>query len=441
VRTQHTIRNVVRISGVGLHTGETTTLTLRPAEANSGVEFVRTDVIEKTRIPVSVDSLGERARRTTLEKDGVEVQTVEHLLAALSGLAVDNLIIEITGSEVPGMDGSSKPFADLLRSAGIVDLRVPRRRFVVETPILVKNGASTLMASPPVKSDSLSIDYTLDYHSKMVPTQNVNLTINEEEFLERIAPARTFILQSEAQQLRELGLGKGATHENTLVIGANGSVQNNRLRFEDEFVRHKVLDLIGDLFLVNADLEAHVTAIRTGHRDNVELAKRITSAMRQQENQGVLQRDTGLDIKAIMRIIPHRYPFLLIDRVIEIEGYRRAVGIKNVSINEAYFQGHWPDQPVMPGVLQIEAMAQLAGVLLYRKLENTGKTAVLLAIDHVKMRRAVVPGDQLRLEVEALRVKARTGYVVGRAMVNDKLTCEARMKFMLVDSDQRTVET
>ncbi len=428
----------MRLSGVGLHTGEPATLTFRPAEPNSGVEFVRTDVIEKTHIPVGIDSLGERARRTTLEKDGVEVQTVEHLLAALSGLGVDNLLIETTGPEIPGLDGSSKPFVDLLRSAGIVDLRLPRRAFVVDSPIVVANGDSMLVAAPPT-SDALTIDYTLDYRSKYVPTQVLNITFSEEEFLEQIAPARTFCLHSEVQSLREQGLGKGANHENTLVIGPNGVI-DNRLRFEDEFVRHKVLDLIGDLYLVNADIRAHITAIRTGHRDNVELARRITTVMREHENRGIVQRDTGLDIREIMRILPHRYPFLLIDRVIEIEGYRRAVGIKNVTINEAFFQGHWPDQPVMPGVLQIEAMAQLAGVLLLRKLENTGKTAVLLSIDRVKMRKSVVPGDQLRLEVEALKVKARTGYVHSRAMVNDKLVAESRMKFMLVDSDQRTAE-
>jgi UDP-3-O-[3-hydroxymyristoyl] N-acetylglucosamine deacetylase/3-hydroxyacyl-[acyl-carrier-protein] dehydratase len=436
--TQHTIRNVVRLLGIGLHTGEPATLTFRPAEPDTGVEFVRTDVIEKARIPVCVDCLGDRARRTTLEKDGVEVQTVEHLLAALSGLAIDNLVIEINGPEVPGMDGSSKPFVDLLRSAGIVDLKAPRRSFVLDRPILVKNGESTLVAGPPI-ADTLTIDYTLDYHSKQVPAQVLNLVFSEEEFLEQIAPARTFCLQAEVQLLREQGLGKGANYDNTLVIGPNGIIQN-RLRFDDEFVRHKVLDLIGDLFLVPADLKAHVTGIRTGHRDNVELARKITHVMRELENQGVIQRDTGLDIREIMRILPHRYPFLLIDRVIEIEGYRRAVGIKNVSVNEAYFQGHWPDQPVMPGVLQIEAMAQLAGVLLLRKIENTGKTAVLLAIDRVKLRRPVVPGDQLRLEVEALRVKARTGFVLARALVNDQLAAEARMKFMLVDADQRTPE-
>jgi UDP-3-O-[3-hydroxymyristoyl] N-acetylglucosamine deacetylase/3-hydroxyacyl-[acyl-carrier-protein] dehydratase len=287
---------------------------------------------------------------------------------------------------------------------------------------------------PPLNGKpGLSIEYTLDYGSPLLPVQHRTIDLDADSFSEQIAPARTFCLEAEAQEILGAGLGKGANTTNTLVVGDNGVIENE-LRFEDEFVRHKILDLIGDLYLLRTDLSARIVATRTGHRLNALLARRIGERMSELENRGIIKKDTGLDIREIMRILPHRYPFLFIDRVIEIEGYRRAVGIKNVSINEPFFQGHWPDQPIMPGVLQIEAMAQLAGVLLLRKLENTGKIAVLLSIEKVKLRRSVVPGDQLRVEAEALKVKSQAGKVKARVLVNGQLVSEAIMKFMLADA-------
>ena len=357
------------------------------------------------------------------------------LFAALSGLGIDNLRIEIDGPEVPGVDGSSLPFVEQITRAGVQELKAARREFRLDEPITIQNGDATLFALP-TESDGLTIEYTLDYRSggngASLPLQRMSIEFSEEGFREQIAPARTFCLESESEQLRAAGLGKGATYENTLVI-ADGKVIDNELRFQDEFVRHKILDLIGDLFLVGIDLHARLYATRTGHHDNMELVRRITAKLQEKETKGLIQKDSGLDINEICRILPHRYPFLLIDRVIEIDGHRRAVGLKNVTFNEAFFQGHWPGEPIMPGVLQIEAMAQLAGVLLLRKLENTEKTAVLLSIDRVKLRKAVVPGDQLRIEAETLKLKSRTGYVLTRAKVNDRLVSEARMKFMLVD--------
>jgi len=433
-RSQRTIKNPVTLTGVGLHTGERATLNLLPAEADFGVEFARTDLSDKPRVRAIPDHIAQRQRRTTLEFGSAEVHTVEHLLAALSGLGIDNLRVEIDGPEIPGLDGSSQPFVDAIRDAGIQDLKPPRRVLKLDAPISIQNGDTTLIALPTA-SDGLTIEYTLDYRNNGgagVGPQYLSIEFSEETFTEKIAPARTFCLNTEVEQLRAAGLGKGANYQNTLVIDG-GQVVENQLRFEDEFVRHKILDLIGDLFLLGADLHAHVCALRTGHHDNVELVRKLARLIHDREMKGLIQRDTGLEIEEIMRILPHRYPFLLIDRVIEIEGHRRAVGVKNVSINEAFFQGHFPGQPIMPGVLQIEAMAQLAGVLLLRKLENTEKTAVLLSIDRVKLRKAVVPGDQLRLEAETLRLKARTGYALTRAKVNDRLVAEARMKFMLLD--------
>jgi UDP-3-O-[3-hydroxymyristoyl] N-acetylglucosamine deacetylase/3-hydroxyacyl-[acyl-carrier-protein] dehydratase len=252
-------------------------------------------------------------------------------------------------------------------------------------------------------------------------------------FTEQIAPARTFVFEHEVEHLVAAGLGKGANYQNTLVMGSEGP-KENELRWPDELARHKLLDVIGDLSLVGVDLDAHVIASRSGHSLNMKLVQRLVEEIEARENAGEFAHDSGLEIREILNLLPHRYPFLLIDRVIELDGFRRAVAIKNVSINEPFFQGHWPGQPIMPGVLQLEAMAQLAGVLLLRKLENTGKLAVLWSIDKVKLRGAVVPGDQLRIEVDTIRAKPTLGHVQARCKVGHKLMAEAQLKFTLIDA-------
>jgi UDP-3-O-[3-hydroxymyristoyl] N-acetylglucosamine deacetylase/3-hydroxyacyl-[acyl-carrier-protein] dehydratase len=433
MRNQRTLREPVEITGVGLHTGQPCTLRIRPAEPDTGVVFVRSDLKGSPRIPASIDNVSPEARRTALENDGGNVHTVEHFLAALAGLRVDNLEIEVLGPEIPGADGSARPFFEALRGAGVVDQKASRKDFTLDEPVAVAEGDATLVAMPC--PDRLSLAYTLDYGRQAgMPPQFFSVDdLTEDFFAREIAPARTFCLASEVEELRGRGLGKGATPENTVVLGDAAAM--NGLRFRDEPARHKLLDLVGDLFLLGVDLKAQIVATKTGHRANAALVQKLRKLMRERENRGLLPRDTGIDIREIMRILPHRFPFLLVDRVIEVEGIKRAVGIKNVTINEPFFQGHYPGQPIMPGVLQIEAMAQMAGVLLLRKLENTGRVAVLLSIDKVKLRRPVMPGDQLRLEAEALKVKTRLGYVHTRALVNDDLTAEAFMKFMLMDAD------
>jgi UDP-3-O-[3-hydroxymyristoyl] N-acetylglucosamine deacetylase/3-hydroxyacyl-[acyl-carrier-protein] dehydratase len=254
--------------------------------------------------------------------------------------------------------------------------------------------------------------------------------VSPESFEREIAPARTFCLASEVEALRAAGLGKGATRENTVVLGDPETVQ----RMADEPVRHKILDLLGDLQLLGADLSAHVIATRSGHATNALLVRRLLDLMQAAETGGLVQRESGMDIREILRQLPHRYPFLLIDRVVEVDGYRRAVAIKNVSINEPFFQGHFPDQPLMPGVLQLEAMAQLAGMLLLRKLEYSGKLAVLWSMDKVKLRGRVTPGDQLRLEVETLRIKGETVQVRGKGSVAGKPVCEAVLMFTMIEA-------
>jgi UDP-3-O-[3-hydroxymyristoyl] N-acetylglucosamine deacetylase/3-hydroxyacyl-[acyl-carrier-protein] dehydratase len=430
-RPQQTIRTPVELSGVGIHSGARVRLVLKPASPDTGVLFERVDLADTPQVPARAESIAPNAlRRTTLRSGEAEVDTVEHLLAACHGLGIDNLRVEIEGPEVPAGDGSARPFVEVLLSAGLVEQKAHKKELVLEEPIFVRERGVTLVALP--QEEGLTIEYVADFGSPTIPPSSFVYRLDRADFVETIAPARTFCLASEIDELKGRGLGKGANSENTIVLGGNG--ETPPLRFRDEHVRHKVLDLLGDLFLVGADLQAHVIATRSGHGTNALLVRRLSEEREAREGVGSILPESGFDIREIMRLLPHRYPFLLIDRVIELQGYQRAVAIKNVTINEPFFQGHWPGAPMMPGVLQLEAMAQLAGVLLLRKLENTGKLAVLWAIDRVKLRGAVVPGDQLRIEVETLKVKNSIGQVQGIGKVGGKVVCEAQLLFTLVDA-------
>lgn len=429
MRPQRTLRTAVEFSGIGLHSGETIHARILPAPPGTGVEFLRTDVADAAPIPAHVSYHTAKERRTRLQRGNAQVDTVEHLLAACSGLEVDNLLVELSGSELPGMDGSALPFVELLREAGFVDQRAAAPVFRLDEPIYVREGDATLVALPS-DDPCLTLQYVASFDEPGVGGGSMTVRIDPDSFVREIAPARTFCLASEVEALRAAGLGKGATRENTVVLGD----PDTALRMDAEPVRHKLLDLIGDLSLLGARLQAHVIATRSGHALNLELVRKLLDRMQQLETGGFITRESGLDVGEVMRMLPHRYPFLLIDRVLELDGYQRAVAIKNVSINEPFFPGHFPEAPIMPGVLQLEAMAQLAGVLLLRKMENTGKLAALWAIDKVKLRGRVVPGDQLRLEVETLRMKGEIGQVKGTATVAGRVVAEAVLTFTLIEA-------
>jgi UDP-3-O-[3-hydroxymyristoyl] N-acetylglucosamine deacetylase/3-hydroxyacyl-[acyl-carrier-protein] dehydratase len=428
-RLQRTLRAPVEFSGVGLHSGQTVRARVLPAPQGTGIEFVRTDVPDAQPIPALVQYRVQADLRTRLKRGNAEVETVEHLLAACSGLGIDNLRIEMDGAEMPGMDGSARPFLELFQQVGTVEQRAEARTFRLDEPIYVREKNATLVALPS-DQPGLTLQYIASFDDPGVQGGSLQLDVTPESFAKDIASARTFCLASDVEKLKAAGFGKGATRENTVVLGD----PQTQLRMLGEPVRHKMLDLIGDLALLGADLQAHVIATRSGHATNAELVRRLVDLMQEKETGGLIQRESGLDIREVMKLLPHRYPFLMIDRVIEIDGYQRAVGIKNVSINEPFFQGHFPDHPVMPGVLQLEAMAQLAGVLLLRKLEFTGKLAVLWSIDKVKLRGAVVPGDQLRIEVETLRMKGEMGQVKGTGSVAGRVVCEANLMFTMLES-------
>jgi len=434
-RPQRTLKAPVEFRGTGLHSGKEVKVVVRPAEAGTGVAFVRVDLDEHPVVRAVGANMKARQRRTCLQDGKAEVYTCEHLLAALFALGVDNCSVEIDGEEVPGLDGAADRV--LPRPARRGQRRTARHAADLgrQTPDLrARRRGEPRRAA---RSGKLTIEYHLDYQARndggAGARQIADFALSPESFEREIAPARTFVFAHEVEALRAAGLGKGATAQNTLVLGPDGP-QANALRWDDELARHKILDLVGDLANAGVDLDAHIIATRSGHGLNMALVQRIQEEREREQDQGEAPLDSGLDIRQILKLLPHRYPFLLIDRVIELDGFQRAVAIKNVTINEPFFQGHWPEQPIMPGVLQLEAMAQLAGVLLLRKLENTGKLAVLWSIDKVKLRGAVVPGDQLRIEVETVRARPQLGHVRARSKVAGRLVAEAELKFTLVDA-------
>ena len=427
---QKTIAREVHLQGIGIHTGNKVNLTLKPAGADSGVTFIRTDISGCPRIKANIESLFEQksSRRSSIGDNQAQVQTVEHLLASLSSLEIDNLDIQIDSNELPGLDGSAINFVEALEKAGITQQEKPRFVYAIKEPIIIQEGASSITVLP---SEEFKISYTLNYDHPLLASQFLELDINRESFKTQIAPARTFCLESEADQLQSQGLGQGANYENTLVVGKAGVIKN-KLRFQDEFVRHKILDLIGDLYLAGCPIRAQVVALRSGHSLNLKIAQKI---YQQRTNlQGAGNMEDALDINAIMKILPHRQPFLFVDRITHLEKGKRAVGYKNVTMNDDFFRGHFPGRPIMPGVRILEAMAQVGGVMMLASEENKGKLAFFLAIDNAKFRKTVVPGDRLVFEVDAGKMRSKIGSVHGKALVDGKVVAEADLMFALVDN-------
>lgn len=436
---QRTISKQADLEGMGIHTGKNIKVVFKPAPPNSGVNFIRTDIPDKPIISATISNLvdlSRRPRRTSIGIGEVEIHTIEHLLAVLYGLEIDNITIEIDGSELPGLDGSAEGFVKVLKKAGVYEQDAVRSSFQIREPIWVGDEDSMLIILPDV---NLKISYTLNYPTTNIKTQYRHLLINQEVFEKEIAPSRTFCLEEEIEYLRNLGLGKGASLDNTLVLGKEGII-DGKLRYEDEFLRHKVLDLIGDLYLLGFHIKGHVIGIKSGHLLNLRLLQKIHIQRERLKGAGIKSPEEVssipkgiLDSEEIQKILPHRYPFLMIDRILEL-GEKKAVGIKNLSMNDYFFAGHFPGRPVMPGVLILEAMAQVGGMLMLSRRENRGKIAYFMSINNAKFRRVVKPGDQLRLEIEVTRFKTKTGQIHARALVEDKLAAEADLLFAFSDS-------
>lgn len=427
---QQTIAQPVSLSGVGLHTGLKATITFKPAEAHTGIIFTRIDLAQRPSLRLcAVNAVMDNqvTRCTAIEEHGVRIYTIEHVLAALHALGIDNVLIDIDAEEVPGLDGSSRDFLAAIKKAGILQQAAECVPIVIKKPMSVGYGDASVTIVP---YDGFKVSYTLDYDHPLLRNQHFSTDVTADIFEREVACARTFCLEREVPFIRERGLGKGANETNTLVMGDKGPV-GNTLRFADECTRHKALDIIGDLYLSGKSIKGHVIGYKSGHALNRQLVQKI---MEQNQMNGKVY-----DINAIMKILPHRYPFLLVDRVIEIEPGKKGIGIKNVTINDGFFQGHFPQKPVMPGVLMVEAMAQTAGVVVLTSGAHPGKVALFMSIEAVKFRKVVSPGDQLVMEVEIIRDRERTAQVKGVGKVDGEIAVEAEMLFSYTDSAYLTV--
>ncbi len=430
---QRTVRRSASLQGIGLHTGKETTVTFQPAGANEGYVFVRTDLPGRPRIPAVVENvnLEDVVLQTALGDGQVQIQTVEHVLAALVGLGIDNVVIEVSSSEPPVGDGSAQPYVETLEKAGVKTLNEPRQYVEITEPIwMLENGVEMAVLPCP----RLEVTFKIDYDHPAVGIRSASFWITEDIFKAKIAPARTFCFKRDVEKIREAGLIKGGSLENAIVIGDEdeGILNEQGLRYKDEICRHKILDVLGDFALLGKPLKAHLIAVRSGHATNVRFVRKILAEWR--KGAQAPADTTPTSIETIQKLLPHRFPFLMVDRMVELDRETMvAVGIKNVSINEPFFQGHFPGLKVMPGVLILEALAQVGGILLGTVQQYRGKYAYLTGLDKVKIRRQVVPGDQLRLETKVVKLKKRAVKVEARAYVEDSLVCEAEETFFFSD--------
>jgi len=463
---QRTISKEVSISGIGIHTGNPCTLTFKPAPANYGIRFKRADLENSPEILADIDHVIDIERGTTIGVNGVEVRTVEHVLAAIVGCEIDNVVVEITSNEPPVIDGSAKPFVDILLDAGFRELDEARDYLVIDHTVHYHNEENEVdIVGIPM--DDFKVTVMVDYRNPALGSQYTALFNLQKEFSEQFAPARTFCFLHEVEELYEQGLIKGGRFDNSVVIvdrelsqdelgrlmeklgikesvvlGENGILNNKKLRFKNEPARHKVVDLIGDMALIGAPIKGHIMAARPGHRANIEFVKMMRNLYEQKKlnmkpKELPIKEEVVFDIDEIKKMLPHRYPFLLVDKIIAMEAGKRITGVKNVTVNEPFFQGHFPGKPIMPGVMIVEAMAQTGGVLLFSLLGNPeGKLAYFTSIDKAKFRKPVVPGDQLFFVVEILDRKRNIFKLRGKAYknsVNGELAAEAEIMTAIAD--------
>ncbi len=439
---QRTILRDASISGKSLHTGEEVHLTLKPAAANHGIVFQRLDLFGKPEVRPLVDFVTDLVRSTTIAAGHAKVSTVEHVLSALNGCAVDNVLVQMDAGEPPILDGSAKHFVNLIQQAEPVEQAAERDYFVLDEPVSVTRGASSIIALP---HDGFRVTCT-STDDRGIHTQHLSLDIDPDTYIAQLAPARTFTIYEDIEELLKLGKIKGGSLDSAIVLKGDKILSKEPLRFKDEFVRHKILDIVGDIGLVGMPIKAHFIAVRPGHALNAELSKVLREKLLKQIKGAkkasapvkaalVDASETVMDIRRVMDFLPHRYPFILIDRVIDLVSDDELVALKNVTINEPYFQGHYPGRPVMPGVLQVEAMAQAAGVLLLRKLPvEQNKIAFFMSVDKVKFRQAVEPGDSIEIRVKLTKIRGnKIATATGVCTVGGKVVSSAELMFMLAD--------
>ena len=429
--TRRTIARAESLEGVGLHLGLPCRLTFLPAPSGAGVVFRRADLPGAPLISARVEHAVLTERRTQLGKDPVSVHTVEHVLAAVLARELDDVVIELSGPEPPVMDGSAQPFVEALRAAGIAEHAGDVQYLQLRSPVRVCDGDSVYEAAP---AETLELDVTIDFPHPLIGRQRGEYRVTGESFERELARARTFGFVHEVDALRAKGLIRGASTQNAVVVGDSGVIENE-LRWPDEFVRHKAMDCVGDLALAGARVRARVRTTRPSHRGTVLLVRAMKEAAKEtMKDLTTSESSRIMDVEDIMKVLPHRYPFLLVDRILEIEAGKRVVGVKNVTINEPFFQGHFPGHPIMPGVLIIEAMAQVGGVLLLGAIPDPqSKVVYFTSLNNVKWRRPVKPGDQLRFELDMLQVRGLMCKMQGVAKVDGEIVAEAEMGAMVRD--------
>jgi UDP-3-O-[3-hydroxymyristoyl] N-acetylglucosamine deacetylase/3-hydroxyacyl-[acyl-carrier-protein] dehydratase len=432
---QHTLAGPATLEGTSLHTGQKVTLTLKPAPDGHGFKFRRIDLPDQPFINADVDKVQTVERATTLAEGSVKVHTVEHVISALTGMGVDNALIEMNANEPPIGDGSSRPFVEMIRKAGIVAQPSPRRVWEIRETIHQETADGTLITIVPCKTFKISV-------TNVGPdgrfTQYFSSEITPEKYEKEIAPARTFVYYEDVKPLLEKGLIKGGSLESAVVIRGDEIMSKEPMRFNNEFARHKALDIIGDLMLSGVRIHGHVIAVKPGHGPNTKMAATLKAEYQRMRSMvpaavSIPDGESVLDIHEVLKILPHRYPFLMVDRIVDCLGENKCTGVKNVTMNEPYFPGHFPGHPIMPGVLQLEAMAQVSSVLMLRKPENVGKIGYFMSADNVKWRRPVLPGDTLLIESEIIKIRGSIGQTRCRCLVNNEVVSEAELKFALMD--------
>lgn len=457
---QRTIKKAVSISGVGLHTGKPVTLTFNPAPENHWFKFQRTDLENQPIIDADADLVVDTSRGTTLEKNGARVHTTEHVLAALVGSGIDNCLIQVTGPEMPIMDGSSIKFMEILEEAGVVEQEAERGYFEL-TENLTYEDPNKKVEMLAVPQDEFRVTVMVDYGSEVLGTQHAGM-YNLREFKKEIAPCRTFVFLRELETLLQHNLIKGGDLDNAIVLVDNelpeekinylrkvfnkpnvevkgrGVLNNTKLHFYNEPARHKLLDIVGDLALVGRPMKIHILAARPGHTGNVDFAKKLKALAKKQKAEKDypkidLNAPPLLNITDIMKILPHRQPMLLVDKIMELST-EHVIGVKNVTLNEEFFKGHFPDAPVMPGVLLIEAMAQCGGVLVLKTVPDPENyLTYFIKIDGVKFRQQVIPGDTVVFSLNLVTpIRRGICHMRGTAYVQNKPVMEAEMMAQIV---------
>ncbi len=445
VLQQQTLNRSAEYSGIGLHSGNRVNMKFLPAPAGSGMRFRRVDLDGKPEIEARVENVSETNRSTTLARGNVKIHTVEHVLAAFAGYGIDNAVIELDSNEPPIADGSSREFCRIIQAAGVVSLSEKREPYVVTEPIKLELGETTMTLFP---DEAFKISCTsADKRGRF--TQFYSTEVNPKTWERELAHARTFCFYEEIEFLIKNGLIKGGSLENAVVIRDDAVLTTEPLRYVEEFVRHKMLDIIGDLSLLGRPIHGHIVAVKPGHAGNCELVRQIIAQMQKparaaqsfapppqpatQGTEGEMAGEGAMDIHEIMKWLPHRYPFLMVDRILKIAG-NRIMGVKNVTMNEPYFQGHFPGHPIMPGVLQLEAMAQVAGILMIRRAESSHQLAYFMAAEDVKWRKPVLPGDVLVIDIELTKARGKIGKAKGVCKVAGEVVSEAEVTFMLRDA-------